>query len=77
MPPPRFSPLAALQNQKTVQVLRENGVLYVDRRIVAINKPSGMSAQDTKRDDVRSYLRYLRWVHTNLCTIGRIPKDPF
>ena len=77
MPSPRFSPLAALQSQKTVQVLHENGVLYVDRGIVAINKPSGMSAQDTKRDDVRSYLRYLRWVYTNHCTIGRIPKNAF
>ena len=67
MPPPRFSPLAALQNPKTVQVLRENRVLYVDRGIVAINKPSGMSAQDTKREDVSGYLRR---VHTSRCTIG-------
>ena len=70
MPSPRFSPLVALQNPKTVQVLRENGVLYVDRGFVAINKPSGMSAQDTKREDVSSHLRYLRWVLKNHCTIG-------
>ena len=66
MPPPRFSPLVALQNPKTVQVLRENGVLYLDRGIVAINKPSGIGAQDTRRDDVSSYLR---WGHTNRCII--------
>ena len=54
MPPPRFSLFATLQNPKTVQVLRENGVLYLDRGIVAINKPSGISAQDTKRENVSS-----------------------
>ena len=49
---PLFSTLAALQNPKTVQVLRENGVLYVYRGIAAISKPYGMGAQDTKRHDV-------------------------
>lgn len=50
----------ALQYPRTVQLLCETGVLYVDRGIVATNKPSGISAQDTKREDVYTLVEHTK-----------------